>query len=153
MVLPRDIDSYLSRRFYNPRSPGSFTSSPKLYEVIKREGRYHIKDWANGQDILTLHKTPRQKQPVYRRVVAPGMNHLWDTDLLVLVGKRFSSVNRGHSYILITVDVFSLFCYAEAVKTKGAKDMTEAFRKLLSEATTVLSIQPSPYRLYSKRRV
>ena len=142
MVLPKDIDAYLNRRFYSPRSPGSFTSAAKLHSVIKKEGRYNItlariKDWARGQDILTLHKTAKQRQQLYRRVIAPGMSHLWDTDLLVLTGKRFITVNEGNAYILITVDVFSRYCYAEAIKTKGGKDVTEAFRSILDRSMNI----------------
>ena len=135
MVLPRDIDAYLTRRFYDSKAPGSFTSTAKLHSVIKKEGRYsislrRINEWAKTQDIVTLHKSARQSQPRYRRIIAPGMNHMWDCDLLVLVGNRFKEANDGFAYILVTVDVFSRYCRAEAAKTKGSKDMVAAFEKI-----------------------
>lgn len=135
MALPRNIDSYLTRRFYDKRLPGSFTSVTKLHSVLKKEGRYRIplervKEWAKGQDIVTLHKTVRERQPAYRRIITPGPGHLWDCDLLVLNGRRFTESNSGKAYILITVDVFSRFCRAEAVKNKGAREMERAFTRI-----------------------
>ena len=141
MTRPKNIDAYLSGRFYNPKSSGSFTSATKLYDVIKREGRYDIslkrvKRWAEGQDILTLHKTSGRKPPAYRKIVAPGINHLWDTDILVLSGRRFASANDAYAYILVTVDVFSRYCRAKPLKSKGAKDVSDAFAEIFEECGT-----------------
>lgn len=138
MVLPRDIDAYLTRRFYSHEKPGSFTSAAKLHSVIKSEGRYNIslqriEDWAQGQDILTLHKAAREKPTKYRRVIAPGMNHLWDSDLLVMTGERFKNANQGYGYILVTIDVFSRYCRAIEVKSKGGKDMTNGFEAIFDK--------------------
>ena len=135
MVLPKDIDAYLTRRFYNHRSPGSFTSAAKLHSVIKSEGRYgislrRIEDWAQTQDIVTLHKSAREKPQKYRRVIAPGMNHLWDCDLLVLNGERFKNANEGFAYILTTIDVFSRYCRVQPVKSKSAKHMKLGFSEI-----------------------
>ena len=60
----------------------------------------------------------------------PGPGHLWDTDLLVLDGHRFASNNSGHKYIVLTIDVFSRFCRAEAIKNKGSKEMVRAFEAI-----------------------
>ena len=148
MVLPKDIDAYLSRRFYNPRSPASFTSASKLHSVIKREGRYNISlsrinDWAKSQDIVTLHKEGRQKPVRYRRVIAPGINHLWDCDLLVLNGERFARANNGLAYILVTIDVFSRFCRAQPVKSKSGKHVCEGFRKIFDAPTNAAAAAAS----------
>ena len=142
MALPKNVDDYLTRRYYDKRLPGSFTSASKLHRVIRSEGRYHIplkriEKWAEGQDILTLHKTPRQRQPVYRRLVMPGPGHLWDVDLLVLNGRRFVESNDGYSYILIAIDVFSRYCYAQPVKNKGSKEMEKAFNIIFERSRTV----------------
>lgn len=139
MVLPKDIDAYLTRRFYNHRTPGSFTSASKLYSVIKSEGRYNIsrariEDWAQSQDIVTLHKAAREKPTKYRRVIAPGMNHMWDCDLLVMIGDRFKVANEGYAYILVTTDVFSRYCRANAVKSKGGKDMKTCMIEIFEDA-------------------
>ena len=139
MGIPKDIDAYLARRFYNPSLPGSFTSTTKLHAVIKREGRYNISlnridDWAKSQDIITLHRQAREKPVKYRRVIAPGINHMWDCDLLVLTGERFKSVNEGHAYILVTIDVFSRYCRAQPVKSKSGKHMKHGFGEIFDAA-------------------
>jgi hypothetical protein len=135
MVLPKDINSYLTRRYHNVGSPGSFTSASKLHQTIKQEGRYHIplkriEEWAQSQDLLSLHKQVRQRQPKYRRVISPGIGHLHDADLLVLNGKRFTEANKGIGYILIVIDTFSRYCWAEPVRTKGLNDVAGAFEKI-----------------------
>lgn len=139
MRKPKNIDAYLTKRFYDPHSPGSFTSVTKLYDVIKEEGRYSIplervKKWGEGQDIVTLHKTVRQRQPAYRRVISPGLNHMWDADLLVLTGKRFVESNSRNNHILVTIDVFSRICRAEPVKNKGGKEMERAFSAIFERS-------------------
>ena len=138
MTLPGDIDAYLSKRFFDPSQPGSYTSASKLYEVIKNEGKYdisatRINDWAVKNDILSLHKQVRQSQPRYRRIIAPSINHMLDADLMVLSGNRFKIANNGYSYILVTIDVFSRFCRAEAVKSKGSADMRAAFESIFDK--------------------
>ena len=134
MVLPKDIDAYLTRRFYNPRMPGSFTSASKLHAVIKKEGRYNISltrinEWARGQDIMSLHKDAKNPRK-YRRIYAPGLHHMWDVDLLQLNGERFKKANSNYGYIIVTVDIFSRKARVEAVKSKSSKDMIASFKKL-----------------------
>ena len=141
MASPRNVDDYLTRRYYDSRLPGSFTSASKLHKVIRSEGRYRIplkriEKWAEGQDILTLHKTPKQRQAAYRRLIMPGSNHLWDVDLLVLNGQRFVESNSGYAYILITVDVFDRYCRAQPVKNKGGKEMKKAFETIFDRGGT-----------------
>lgn len=138
MTLPRNIDGYLTRRFFDPTKPASFTSVSKLHQAINWEGKYdisleRIKEWAERQDILSLHKQVRQSQPKYRKIIAPSINHLLDVDLMVLNGDRFKSANSGNSYILITIDVFSRFCRARAVKSKSGKDISHAFDKIFDQ--------------------
>ena len=140
MTLPRDVDAYLTRRFFDPTKPGSYTSVSKLYQVIKSEGKYNIsmsriKEWASRTDILSLHKQVRQTQPKYRRIIAPSINHLLDADLMVLTGERFKIANKGHGYVLVTIDVFSRFCRARAVKSKSGEDISHAFELIFDEMT------------------
>ena len=142
MALPKNVDKYLSRRYYDHKLPGSYTSASKLHDVIKSEGKYsiplkRIQRWAEGQDILTLHKTVRQRQPVYRRVIVPGIGHLWDADLMVLNGERFVRENRGYAYVLVTIDAFSKFVRARPVKNKGGKEMVRAFEEIFDSSTTL----------------
>lgn len=36
------MEEYLKNIWYNPRHPGSFAGPSKLYQVVKREGKYDI---------------------------------------------------------------------------------------------------------------
>ena len=41
--------------------------------------------------------------------------------------------NKGYSYIMVAIDVFSRFAFAEAIKSKQGKDVTEAFKAMIKE--------------------
>ena len=64
------------------------------------------------------------------------MDHLWDCDLLVLNGERFKRANDGFAYILVTIDVFSRYCRAEPVKSKGGKHVSQGFKKIFDSLET-----------------
>ena len=45
----------------------------------------------------------------------------------------FKKYNKGYSYIMVAIDVFSRFAIAEAIKSNQGKDMTEAFKSMIKE--------------------
>ena len=59
---------------------------------------------------------------------------MWNCDLLVLNGARFTKANGGFAYILVTIDVFSRYCRAEPIKSKGGKHVNEGFQKIFTAA-------------------
>lgn len=136
---PSNLSRYLASRYYNPSKAGAFTSPTKLYKTIKREGQYEIplkdiQDWAASQDVITLNTRPIQKTSPRRRVVTGLKDCLWDCDLLQLDGQRFSQANEGTSYILVCVDIFSRYAYAQPVKNKGGKEVLQAFQTIFERA-------------------
>ena len=51
--------------------------------------------------------------------------------------RRYASLiapNSGYKYILTVIDVFSKFAWAIPVKSKGSKDMVEAFQTLFKKS-------------------
>lgn len=36
------MEQYLKKIWYDPRHPGSFAGATKLYEIVKKEGKYDI---------------------------------------------------------------------------------------------------------------
>ena len=45
----------------------------------------------------------------------------------------FKKYNKGYSYIMVAIDVFSRFAFAEAIKSKQGKEVTEAFKAMIKE--------------------
>ena len=147
MVLPKDIDSYSTRRFYKEKLAGSYTSAAKLSGTIRKEGQYQIslnriKKWAESQDILTLHRAAKHRPQRYRRVIVKGCLWLWDVDINLLSQERFVKANSEFRYILLAIDVFTRFCHASAVRTKQPKDVAEGSKKS--------SVQQKDYPLTSE---
>ena len=79
-------ETYLERKYYNPQSPGSYTSLNNFYQHILDEGNpYHLKKsdvskWLKGQDTYTLQKSVKRK---FRRnkVTVYDIDTQWDADL------------------------------------------------------------------------
>ena len=76
-----------------------------------------------------IHKHARKNFP-RRHVVVLGLNHLWMADLMDL--QQYSHFNSGYKYVLIVINAFSKFIWAEPLKTKNAKDVSRACKKSAS---------------------
>ena len=46
---------------------------------------------------------------------------------------EFHNVNDGYRYLLTAIDFFSRYAWAHPLKTKGAAEVTLAFRNILSQ--------------------
>lgn len=79
-----------------------------------------------------LHKTARRNFK-RRRVLTKGLHDTLQIDLIE-VG-AYAQQNSGYRYILVAINVFSKFVWLIPVKTKSAKDVTNAMKKILSEQT------------------
>ena len=75
---------------------------------------------------------PARKNFQRRRVVTLDIDDLWQADLCEM-GKLHTK-NKGNKYIMTVIDTFSKFAFAEPLKTKSANDVTNAMRKVFSNA-------------------
>ena len=48
----------------------------------------------------------------------------------------YSRYNAGYKYVLIVINAFSKFLWAEPLKTKNAKGVSRVFEKILKESKT-----------------
>jgi hypothetical protein len=157
--LPKNVDNYLSMRYYDATKPAAFTSVYKLYKTIQNEGVYNIsynriKKWAMSQDLMTVNKHPPHRGRMRRPVVTGLMNSVWDTDLLVLNQQRFKNANDENGYLLICVDILSRRAYVAAIKTKTGKDVQAGFQSILdNNAVKPLSIRCDNGREYNNIHV
>jgi hypothetical protein len=59
------MDENVSSVYYDPKRPGGFGGADRLYEDVKKEGKFaishkEIKEWLMKQDAYTLHKPMRR---------------------------------------------------------------------------------------------
>ena len=83
-------------------------------------------------DAYTKHK-PYKRQFPWRKTQTWGIDKQWQLDLVEML--PFKKYNKGYSYIMVAIDVYSRFAFAEAIKSKQGKDMTEAFKSMIKERT------------------
>lgn len=80
--------------------------------------------------VSELHK-PARKNFRRRRVLIRGLNDLLQADLVEMI--PYANLNKGYRYILMVINAFSKYAYAEPVKRKTAADVTAAMKKVLSQ--------------------
>lgn len=80
------------------------------------------------QVVEELHKATR-KNFRRRRVIVKHSNDLIQADLVEM--QPYARINKGYRYILVVINVFNKFVWAQPVKRKTSKDVTMAMKKIL----------------------
>ena len=129
-----DWQQYLSSLYFDFKSPASFGGPEKLYQHIKDEGKYkigrhRIRRWLQNQESYSLTWGARRRFK-RSRVIVNGINSQWDMDLMDMA--NLQKHNEGVKYILIVIDVFSRFLYAQPVKSKRGADVVMALKRILT---------------------
>ena len=74
-----------------------------------------------------LHK-PVRKHFKKRRVFSKHVDDVWAADLVDM--QYYSHSNKGYKYILMIIDVFSKYGWAEPLKNKTGIEIIRAFSKI-----------------------
>ena len=119
------MDKILSKHYYDPREPGSFSSVRNL-ERYSGIGKRKVTKFLRAQDAYTLHK-PTRVRFRRRRTYAKGINDLFQADLVDV--SNLSRYNDGYRYILTCIDVFSKRAWAVPLKTKSGPEVTSTFEQ------------------------
>ena len=141
-----DYRDYLKSIYFNANSPASFTSLEKLYQVVKKQGKYKIcrnkiKQWLREQDVYTLHRDVKRKF-TRRKIITSGVDTQWGADLASVANT--AKYNDGVNHLLIVMCVFSKYLFVQPLKSKRAKDIIDAFEHILQQGR-------SPQTLYTDR--
>lgn len=121
-TLKKEVVKY----FTNPKNPASFTSASKIKkQYFKKTDIKNIENALESIDAYTKHKTFKRRFP-RRKTQTFGIDKQWQMDLIDM--QQFKKYNKGNSYIMVAIDVFSRFGFAQPIKSKKAKDVTEAFK-------------------------
>lgn len=127
---------FLNLRYYNPSHPLGFGSKSQLFKALKNISKNPatrekvLENWLSSQNIYTLHKPVRWKY-YRRRIVALGINHMWEADLIDF--SKLDGENDGYKYILVIIDVFSKRADAIPVKNKQPLTVKKGFEKIIEE--------------------
>ena len=62
-----------------------------------------------------------------------GPNEIWNAASIDM--RKFSNDNKGYSYLLNVIDIFSKYAWNILLKTKTALEVTKAFESILSKNT------------------
>lgn len=80
------------------------------------------------QIVNEIHKAARRNFP-RRSVILKGIHDLWQADLMDM--QNLKKYNKGYNFILVVIDCFSKFAWAEPLKSKNKFDVSRAFEHIL----------------------
>ena len=119
------------RHFTSVRDPASFSSASKLRKhYFKETALRHVEDALQSVDAYTKHKPYKRRFP-RRKTQTWGIDKQWQLDLVEMLSLK--KYNKGYSYIMVAIDVFSRYAFAEAIKSKEGKSVTKAFKTMIKE--------------------
>ena len=114
------------------------TRPAKLYQIVKKDGKFKIsrkkiEQWLNDRDEYSIQRDIKRKFK-RRKIITSGLNIQWGLDLCST--QNIASFNDGIKYLLFAVCVFSRYLRVQPLKSKKAKDILEAFDKILQEGAS-----------------
>lgn len=66
-----------------------------------------------------------------RQIVIKGLNETWQSDLAEM--GKYAKENGGMRFILLVIDCFSKYLWARPLKSKSAKEVSEAMKSILED--------------------
>ena len=113
----------------------NYPSTLKLFEMVKTKGvtMKETQQFLKDQLVYQLHFKPKpQPRKNQGSIVAGFENQMWMADLIDF--QDVAPRNKGYSYILTIIDVFSKKAQAIPLKNKGSDEMVVAFGKAFKES-------------------
>ena len=138
------MEQYLRSLYYDLDSPTSYTSLSNLWRKIKKDkkdkeiNKDDLKKWLEEQYTYSLHK-PYKRPSVYRKTITPGIDDLWQADLVEM--REFADFNSGYNYLLCVIDCYSKYAWTEAMKTKTGAETAKAFEKIFEQGRIPQNLQ------------
>ena len=127
-------ESFLYEYYTNPENPGAFSGLSSLIRELKAKksniDKSDIKSWMLTQRPYLLHKNIKKKFK-RNRVLVAGIDDTWQADLIDL--KAFKRKNKGFTFLLTCIDVFSKYAWVIPLKNKTGVSVVEAFKIIFQE--------------------
>ena len=111
-------------------NPASYSSPYTLYLAAKRKipgiKFTQVEEWLESKNSYTLYRRLRRKYTT-RKVLARGIRYQYQADLVDYSALKRD--NRGFTFILTMIDVFSRFAIAIPIKSKSGLVVANALEK------------------------
>lgn len=128
------MEKLLKSIYYNQKNSGSYSGVRNLYrQAIEKDPSItlkQVKEFLAKQLPYTLHYPRRNKFP-RNKIIVNKMNEQWEADLVDM--SMFSRQNAGYKYILTVIDCFSKVARVQAVKSKTAENIKNAFKLIFQD--------------------
>ena len=128
----------LKKIYYDPSHPAAFGGVAPLARAAKLSQKV-VREWLKSQQSYTLHKPARRAGYKTRKYKTSGIDHQWQADLVDMQVE--APHNDGYKYILVVMDIFSRYAWAEPVKTKSPQHVKPAFEKIFAKGRKPFKIQ------------
>ena len=107
-MTQKQKEEYVAKIWTDPKHPAAFAGSDKLYDVIRKEGKYSIglgtlRKILSRKETYSLQKSARRNFP-RNRVIVSGIEDQWDGDLASM--ENVSKYNNGIRFLLVLIDIF-----------------------------------------------
>ena len=109
------------------KGPAAFGSVKNLTNASQLSPK-KVKNFLRSQSSHTKYGLFRKTYPRLK-VIVNDINEIWSLDLAYV--DKLAKYNRGVQYLLVAVDCLSRYLRVEPLKTKYAKETTEAFKKMI----------------------
>lgn len=146
-------EDYLEQVYYNPVNAGSFSGPDKLYQYVRKQGKYvlskyKIRKWLQRQEAYSLQKGVRRRFK-RNKVIVLGIDDQWDADLMDM--SKYSKQNDGVAFILIVIDIFSKLLWMRPLEDKKGQSVTAAFESILQEGRRPTRLRTDKGQVFRSR--
>ena len=128
----------LNRLYYTVKLPSALSSVKKLYQYAKRENpsiKYKdVQTFLKSQTVYTIHK-PVIRNFKRNKIICINLFEYSFSDLIDY--SQYKSENGGFAYILCTIDGFSRYAKAHALKRKDGLSIRNALDSVFPRETPV----------------
>jgi len=128
----------LKQLYKSAKKLSAYGRELRLYKEAEKFGitRKQVSNYLKTEDCYTKHRRTVGKF-TRRKFMSPGLNYLWQADLIVL--PKLGKANKGNKYILTVIDVFSKYAWATPIKTKSSESVINAFKQIF------MKVKPPKY--------
>lgn len=119
-------------------NPTAYSGAYKLLRAVRGDVKKEdVEKWLEHHEAYNFHKPVRHKYP-RRMYIVDNIDDVWEGDLADF--RSIRTYNDGFSYILICIDVLSKYAFAEPIKDKTSKSVTDAFERILERSDNRLPV-------------
>jgi len=118
--------SDIDKVYRNLSSSGGLSNPEKLSKKCGIS-RTEAERYLFTQDSYTRHKA-RRTSFQRRSVMSPGIDYLWQADIVFL--PKYASSNDGYKCLLTVIDVFSKFAFAISMRSKRSHEVIRSFSSI-----------------------